>query len=118
MKRPSFQFYSSEWTGSKWVAFDPCFDVFPRKPCCYVVYLDGALSYVGQTNDLAMRVSSHGIRLGHGKIFTKWGQFDSVIVKARFADKFGDWAMRELRLINRLQPLHNVLGIKAAKETG
>lgn len=121
MKRPAFQFYPADWRGSRWVTFDfgaACDLVFPRKPACYVVYLDGKLSYVGQAADLAARMSAHGIRLGYGSsVLTKWGSFSSVVVKARFATVLGDWAMREIRLIYRLQPVHNCVGAARPRKT-
>lgn len=113
MKRPAFQFYPADWRGTRWVTFDlqagQC--TFPRKPACYAIYLDGDLSYIGQASDLAVRMSSHGLRLGYGNsVMTKWGAFASVMVKARFASTLGDWAMREVRLIHRLQPRLNCVG--------
>ena len=49
-----------------------------------------------------------------GSIWTRWGSFKSVVIKARFASKNGDWAAREIRLIDRLQPqLNCVRGPKA-----
>lgn len=111
MKRPSFQFYPGDWRGTRWVSFDLGNCIFPRKPACYVIYLDGVLSYIGQASDLNKRISSHGIRLGYGNsILTKWGSFRSVVVKARFADRMGDWVMREIRLIHRIQPPLNCVG--------
>jgi hypothetical protein len=118
MKRPSFQFYGDGFTGTKWLKIDHSEGVVPRMPACYVIYLDGVLSYVGQTLDLAKRLSAHGIRLGYGVTFTKWGQFKSVSIKARFGVRLGDWAMREVRLISRLQPPLNILllsGKRASK---
>ena len=110
-KKPCFKFYPSDWAGSKWVVYDATTSLLPRKPACYVIYLDGVMSYVGQTRDLSSRMSNHGIRAGYGNsVFTKWGQFKEVIIKARFGDKYGDWAMRELRLISRLQPSLNCVG--------
>lgn len=91
--------------------------IVPRKPACYVIYLDGVLSYIGQASDLSTRLSAHGIRVGYGSsILTKWGEFRTVIVKARFGDRMGDWAMREIRLIHRLQPRLNCVG--AARKRG
>ena len=112
MKRPAFQFYPADWRGSRWVNFrEPGAACFPRRPACYVVYLDGQLSYVGQASDLAKRISSHGIRLGYGSSYlSTWGQFKSIVVKARFCTRYGDWAARELRLIRRLQPRFNCVG--------
>lgn len=111
MKRPAFQFYPSDWRGTRWVKFDMSLDVLPRKPACYVIYLDGDLAYVGQASDLSTRISAHGIRQGYSNVVhTKWGEFASVVVKARFGDQLGDWAMREIRLIHRLQPRLNCAG--------
>lgn len=115
MKRPSFQFYPSDWQGSRWIKFET-YRLFPRKPACYAIYLDGELAYIGQASDLATRMSSHGIRQGYSELVqTKWGVFKSVIVKARFGDRIGDWAMREIRLIHRLQPRLNCVGSKRVR---
>lgn len=112
-KRPAFQFYTCDWRGSRWVSLDAGFPMMlPAKPACYVIYLDGVLSYVGQTNDLRKRIRAHGIDLARYSdgYDTPWGQFDSVEIKARFGTVFGDWAMREARLIARLQPAMNCVG--------
>ena len=111
MKRPSFQFYPADWRGSKWVSYDIFTGFPPRKPACYVIYLDGQLSYIGQASDVAKRLSSHGIRVGSSNcVHTKWGAFSGVVVKVRFGDRLGDWAMREIRLIDRIQPHLNCVG--------
>lgn len=113
-KRPAFQFYPSDWRGSRWVVYDIGDErspLFPRLPACYVVYLDGRLSYVGQTADLAKRMSAHSLRIGYGgSCLSVWGGHRSIMVKVRFATSFGDWAMREARLIYRLQPPLNCAG--------
>lgn len=113
MKRPSFQFYPADWKGSRWITFDGEFPTrIPNIPACYVVYLDGALSYVGQTRGLRKRIYGHKIDLCRysNHINSVWGQFNSITIKARFATKHGDWATRELRLIDRLQPELNCVG--------
>lgn len=111
MRRPSFQFYPADWRGSRWITFEVATAIFPRKPCCYAVYLDGELAYVGQCRDMAARMSAHRLRLGYGSsVLAKWGAFKSVVVKARFTSKNGDWAAREIRLIDRLQPRLNCVG--------
>ena len=113
-KRPAFQFYPADWRGTRWVTFDltdPRRREFPRLPACYAIYLDGRLSYVGQSGDLAKRMSAHGLRLGYGSsCLSVWGEHKSIVVKARFGSAYGDWAMRELRLISRLQPHLNCVG--------
>lgn len=117
MKRPAFQFYPADWRGSRWVSYEIGAAIFPRKPACYAIYLDGVLSYIGQASDLCKRISSHGLRIGYGgAAITKWGCFSSVVIKARFGTRRGDWAMREIRLIDRLQPKYNCVG--AQKKRG
>ena len=105
-------------TTSKWKTYDiaTLYSPLPRVPACYVIYLDGVLSYVGQSVDFAKRMSMHGIRLSDGgSVVTKWGYFRSVVIKARFSERFGDWAMREMRLIKRLQPPFNSAGATRGK---
>lgn len=113
MKRP-FQFYPSNWSGTRWVRFDggTCSMAAPTKPACYVVYLDGELAYIGQTTNLRRRLANHGFNFARYSeaIDTPWGQYQSVQIKARFGDRFGDWGMRELRLIERLRPRLNCIG--------
>ena len=113
MKRPSFQFYPGDWRGTRWVLFDPSVSFgVPILPACYAVYLDGDMRYVGQTMNLRKRLQNHkiGLQRYSGGYQSPWGDAKKIIVKARFGSKFGDWAMREMRLINRLQPAGNCLG--------
>lgn len=97
---------------SKWVVFEGTEPyLMPNSPGCYVIYLDGLLSYIGQSSNIRKRFQNYQIRQGYSSlIFTPWGQFESVITKVHFGDKYGDWAMRELRLIKRLQPQLNCVG--------
>lgn len=100
-------YYGRDWRGSKWVTLD--WEIFsnyiPGLPACYVVYLDGVLSYVGQTHNLRERLKGHRLRHGYAKNFhTPWGSPLKLVIKARFPDRHGDWAMRELRLLKRLKP--------------
>ena len=104
--------YSEQWDGTKWVRYNPTWPMsIPALPGCYVVYVDGKPVYVGQSKDVRKRIQGHGFRdsLG-GSIFTPWGYFKECYIKVRFASKYGDWAMRELRLIHRLQPAFNCVG--------
>lgn len=83
----------------------------PRVPACYVAYLDGKLVYVGQTCDLYKRFYQHNIRFGYSDyVITPWGNCKKVTIKYRLSRKYGDWAMTELRLIKRLQPVQNCAG--------
>lgn len=84
----------------------------PRNwPGAYVIFGDGVLVYIGQGGSVSKRISAHQIGRGYGaSLATPWGIFNSVIVKVRYGRKLGDWAMREIRLIHRLQPRGNCVG--------
>ena len=72
----------------------------PLKACVYVIYLDGKLAYIGQTSDLCHRLAVHkGPKSPwRGKNFS---------MKVSFNRRYGEHAMRELRLIAKLNPPHN-----------
>ena len=115
-KHPSFQFYPGDWKGSRWIQFqglDPM--GLPQLPAVYAIYLDKELVYIGQTTNLRKRFRNYRLRWGYGNgLLTPWYKMtvrcDDVSVKARFATRYGDWAMREQRLIRRLQPKFNCVG--------
>ena len=100
---------------SKWVRFDlypkDRKNPLPSRPCVYAVYFDDQLVYVGQTNRLSNRFSEHKFRYGYARdIITPWVDLaDSTRfhLKVKFSEKYGDWAMWEIRLIRRLQPIYN-----------
>ena len=79
-----------------------------EEPAVYVIFLDNNLAYIGSTNNLARRIKNH-IQHVPDSIYleTTWGRFKRVTVKASYYRKWGDWTMRELRLIRRLQPPKN-----------
>jgi hypothetical protein len=85
--------------------------ILPNKPCVYAVYFDGSLVYIGQTNRLSNRFSGHAFRYGYGReIITPWCECPDqtkITIKAKFSERLGDWAMWEIRLISRLQPMFN-----------
>jgi hypothetical protein len=91
--------------------------VFPSIAACYVVILNGTFMYIGSTESLRMRFLGHSIDWHpyDANYLTPWGSADSVVVKYRPTRKYGDWAMVELRLIRRLQPVLNVRGVGARK---
>ena len=111
-KSPAFQFYPKDWRGSRWVSFTPDDTNVPPLPACYVVYLDGKLSYIGQTTDLRRMWLNHKIEICRYSraVQTPWGRHVDVLFKVRFSTRYGDWAMREQRLIMRLQPPMNCSG--------
>lgn len=86
---------------------------FPDEAGCYVIYFDGAIGYIGQSVCLSTRISQYRI---HRNIFggkewvTPWGSFDSVVIKFKLGRRYGDWLMREARLIRRLKPPMNTHG--------
>lgn len=96
-----------------WHHFSPFeSDAFPALPCCYVIYLDGRLSYVGSTENFNKRMKSHmGVKRANWELgcFTKFEKdpFFNVLIKAKFSIRKGDWLMREKRLISRLRPQYN-----------
>lgn len=113
-KKPSFQFYPGDWKGSKWIAYDFQEDPFQIKPIpgVYVIFGDGNLLYVGQSTDVRKRICCHGVRFGYSNyILTPWGNFSNIKIKIKYSSKFGDWAMIEQRLIYRLSPPNNRIGI-------
>ncbi|MGS0573485.1 GIY-YIG nuclease family protein [Xanthomonas oryzae pv. oryzicola] len=85
------------YLGTRWVRFGAGASL-PPLPCCYVVYQGSELLYIGQTNNLRERFGYHA---GHARFPTGFR------LKVRFGERYGDWAMRELRLIRRIRPPMN-----------
>lgn len=95
----------------RWVKYNPLEDRIESGPGCYVFYLDGQLTYIGQSADVKKRIASYRLRYGYNNcVLTPWGDAFTVHVKIRYSLRYGDWAMRELRLIKRLQPFGNCVG--------
>lgn len=99
---------------SKWVRYH--YDDAPgilNVPGVYAIYLDDELVYIGQSALVKKRVFSHGIHYGYGlRMFTPWQRCKDCYFKVRYTTKYGDWAMRELRLIRRLHPKYNQIGTR------
>lgn len=106
-----------------WEPFDP-FDGadLPVGPGVYVIYIDGAVAYIGSSSNLKARLGQHRIRRDHAQnIKTPWGKLRwhrQVVGKYRRSQRLGDWLMRELRLIYRLHPKFNIRGRRGAQEGG
>lgn len=108
--------YNKYRTGKNWFQFD-FHTEFPKLPCCYVIYLDGLPCYVGSTVNLYKRFHDPCHRItskayvSNGELLykfkTKWGEFDDAYVKIRFSEFLGDWAQKEIYLIDRLKPMYN-----------
>lgn len=69
--------------------------------CVYVVYIDGRVHYAGRTNCLYARMISHAKERGFSFSDPR------VTVKASLSRRYGEHAMRELRLIAKLSPAGN-----------
>lgn len=85
----------------RWIKLDPFAPNFlPSHACCYVIQLDGKTIYVGQTLNLRDRFYSHTLHRQHPR--------EQITLKVKFGQRYGDWAMREARLVERLKPILNV----------
>lgn len=120
---------SSEAFGSRWSVFDEG-ERLPTWACCYAIYLDGVFTYVGSTENLRSRISSHvryyrmlsdgalrpltpaGCDPSEFVLVTPWGNARSITIKAKRSARFADWLMTEARLILRLQPIGNKRGVE------
>jgi GIY-YIG catalytic domain len=109
------------WTTYDWF-FASVHSALPDEPGVYVVYIDGALVYIGSSStSVKTRVHSHGLTVrGYGNaITTPWGSAQDLIVKVRSCRSYGDWLAIEARLIRRLRPPFNILHSgKAQKRDG
>lgn len=94
------------WHRSNPVAPPQC----PAAPGCYVIYLDRQIIYIGQSENLWNRIRKYEIRLVGDRYVTPWGIGDRVEMKYKLSSRYGDWLMREVRLIRRLQPRGNKRG--------
>lgn len=90
----------------------PCYDV-PNVPACYVIFVGKQVVYIGQTKRLRHRLGAHRLVVGYScnEWITPWGNVsEPVTVKVKYSRRYGDWLMREARLIRRLQPPMNCQG--------
>lgn len=105
------------WIGANgktmnWAVLDPMSpDQWPCVAGVYAIYFDERIVYIGQSTNLCARMTRHSLKYGYARnIHTPWGEIpDSVKVTAKVKRSrvIGDWAMWEIRLINRLKPLGN-----------
>lgn len=106
--------YDKWFTYEKWKIERGDFGLMTKQWCVYVIYLNERLAYIGQTNNLYMRLRTH--RIGFSKkdnIWnTNWGKFADLYIKVKYPSKLGKEAMIEKRLISRLKPTYNKLYYK------
>ena len=95
---------------NSWVYLPPA-DMVGRhawnRPCCYAIYADESLLYIGQTNNLTQRLAQHGFHETEDGYYTPWGIFKWIYAKAYYPKAYGFEAMLEKRLIKRLKPRAN-----------
>lgn len=100
-------------TVTRWNTADPTeYWKLPAIPAVYAVRVQGRVVYVGQTINLFRRFNAYQMRPAWGEgTLTPWGHAKGeVVVKFSPSRRYGDWAMRELRLIRRLRPIWNCVG--------
>lgn len=95
----------NDYLGERWIRWDPYGSFLPKRPCCYVLFVNGIAVYVGQTMNLRARIQAHKTDGMLKRLGT-----EGVTMKAHFGYRYGDWLMREARLILKLQPIHNQRG--------
>lgn len=76
---------------------------FPSAAGVYVVYLNRQLYYIGSAANLEMRLYATWKR----KTDSGFTMNALVDIKYSVSKKYGDWLMREIRLIRKLQPRAN-----------
>jgi excinuclease UvrABC nuclease subunit len=88
-------------------------DDIPPAPGVYAFVRAGRVVYVGQSTNLRKRLASYAYRWSEGR----WRidpRIDGCVVKVSRSRRYGDWLMREARLIRRLRPKYNVAGKESA----
>lgn len=115
--------YAAAWKPGRWTTFDPMkWLSVPAKPGVYVIYLGGEVVYIGQSANLRNRMQGHNIRFGYARnIRTPWVEVPDdmpLVGKAKISRRFGDWAMWELRLIERLRPVFNKTFVNERRTAG
>ncbi|MCA3064722.1 GIY-YIG nuclease family protein [Aquidulcibacter sp.] len=101
---------------NRWHLFELLTMDSPLLPTCagvYVVYFDDELVYVGSSNNVRKRLHEHKFKYGYANNFrSSWGvatESTRVFVKVKPSSRVGQWAMDEIRLINRLRPKGNTI---------
>ena len=89
-------------------------NMVPESSGCYAIYVGGVLAYIGSSCNLRSRLMQHGFRMvrNRKKSPPRWGDNAALTVKICLSRRYGDWLMREARLIRRLKPRDN----KSARE--
>ena len=105
--------YYEHHLGGRWMRYElfKGRGALPRFGGVYAVYFDDELVYLGSSVDIANRFSEHKIRYGYARnIITPWADVPDgtcISIKVKRSRRRGDWAMWEIRLIQRLRPVFN-----------
>lgn len=75
----------------------------PKCAGCYAIYQSGRLVYIGSTANLRSRLATHRTSGRLSFLFINGKSY----FKIKLARRYGDWVMREMRLIARLSPPKN-----------
>jgi hypothetical protein len=103
----------------RWHSFDETasYGDFQPRPGVYVIFGDDRVQYVGSSKNIRQRLTGRIPRLVYNDpeeserpVRTTWGVFRRFEIRVRYSTKYGDWLMRELRLIRGLKPLLNAAG--------
>ncbi len=105
----------------KWTPIDSILGSMPgwsRASGCYALYIDGRLVYIGSSGNIYARLSIYrrachiSTQTEPGPLLqTPFGSGGSLTAKIKLSRRYGDWLMVEARLIRRLQPCANTLGV-------
>jgi excinuclease UvrABC nuclease subunit len=87
------------------------FDKLPLLPGVYCIYINNEIVYIGSSVNIKKRIGEYKFE-SHCKKYniTPWQFIDKtlpIFVKISLSKKLGDWAMKEIRLISKLQPKFN-----------
>lgn len=100
MRQYAPKFHWNRYPGQRWISVADPQNPTWYGPCCYVIQENGVAIYVGSTLDFKKRM------LGHRKTLLPRLE-GKVTIKIHRGHRYGDWAMREMRLIKRLNPIYN-----------
>jgi predicted GIY-YIG superfamily endonuclease len=81
-------------------------NTIPNLPGVYVLYFLYRKIYIGSSNNLRKRISSHTT----GQFKTRWNMEDLLRLKYQVCPKLGHNLMLEARLIKRIKPFLNKRG--------
>ncbi len=89
----------------------------PYGPHVYAIYVDGRLIYVGSSADLPNRMCQYAFKAtGDGqwscRVRNRRIVAAEIYLMVKKSRKYGQWLMDEARLIRRLRPEMNRVGVK------